>query len=301
MKSTDCYERPERMPVSAALFTAFLCALFGANAVAIKFSFAGIGIYTTAAIRFTVAALTLFLWANLTNRPLAIKRDKVVKILILTLLFVTQISLFYGGLSRTTASHGTLIGNLLPFVVLVLAHFFIPGDTITKNKSLGIMLGFAGVVLLLFDDLNTTNKIAEGDFMILLAVLIWGINGVFVKNIIGSYHPIQITFYPILIGAPFFFIEGLLWDQPMVRYFDTTILYSLMYQSIITASFGLVAWNTLLKKFGATSLHSFIFIMPISGVFFGVLLQNDPLTPNLLVSILMIAAGLIIVHRKNNS
>ncbi len=288
----------EKMGLSAILLTSFLCALFGANAVAIKYSFAGLGIYTTAALRFSLAAVTLFIFAKITRKPLALKRDKIKNIIILTILFVSQISLFYLGLSKTTASHGTLIGNLLPFVVLVLAHFYIPGDRITRNKSLGIMLGFAGVVVLFYDNIGTGTGITEGDFMILLAVLIWGINGVFVKFIIASYHPIQITFYPIVLGAPFFFVEGILWDTPMIRFIDLTIIHSLLYQSIVTASFGLVAWNSLLRRFGATSLHSFIFIMPVSGVFFGVLLLNEPLTSNLLVSILMIAAGLILVNAK---
>ncbi|MCP3932464.1 MAG: DMT family transporter, partial [Bacteroidetes bacterium] len=199
---------------------------------------------------------------------------------------------------RTTASHGTLIGNLLPFFVLILAHFFIPGDSITLRKTIGILLGFIGIILLFYDDPGIKNEVTTGDIMILGAVVIWSINAIFVKRIISSFHPIQITLYPLMMGVPIFFLEGLIWDQDMIRSIDTTIILSLFYQSIITASFGLVAWNSLLRKHGATVLHSFIFIMPISGVFFGVLLLKEPLTPNLIASILFIAIGLSIINSK---
>ena len=41
---------------SACVFTACLCTLFGANAVAIKISLAGLGVFTTAGLRFAIAA-----------------------------------------------------------------------------------------------------------------------------------------------------------------------------------------------------------------------------------------------------
>ena len=42
----------EELTFAAGLFTVFLCILFGSNAVAIKISFSGLGVFTTAAIRF---------------------------------------------------------------------------------------------------------------------------------------------------------------------------------------------------------------------------------------------------------
>ena len=43
----------------AAFFTVCLCTLFGANAVAIKISLAGLGVFTTAGLRFGIAAVAI--------------------------------------------------------------------------------------------------------------------------------------------------------------------------------------------------------------------------------------------------
>ena len=66
-----------------------------------------------------------------------------------------------------------------------------------------------------------------------------------------------------------FFLEALLWDAPMISKLDFKIMGAVLYQSLVTATFGFVTWNTLLQKYGAVALHSFIFIMPIAGVALG--------------------------------
>lgn len=286
------------MDVSAVVFTVFLCVLFGANAVAIKISLTGLGVFTTAGLRFGIAAVVIFLWAKLTGKPVRLTSHQLQLMLILGVIFYAQLSLFYLGLSRTTASHGTLIANILPFVVLVLAHFFIKEERISTKKVVGLVLGFCGVLLLLGDAGQMEEEVLRGDLFVLAAVMIWGGNAIYTKRIIGSFHPIQITLYPLAVAAPLFLVTALFFDQEMVRYVDASILGAMAYQTFVTASFGLIGWMMMIKRYGATTLHSFIFIMPISGVFFGVLLLGEPLTKNLLGSILLVTVGLIVVNRS---
>lgn len=289
------------LPLKASLNTAFLCMLFGGNAVAIKISLWGMGVFTTAGIRFALASMALLIWAKTTGQSLHCKREHGIKLLILSLLITIQLSCFYHGLSRTTASHGTLIANFLPFVVLILAHFFIPGDRITLKKTAGIVLGFSGVLFLFMDHGNVSGDTYTGDLLVCCAVLIWGCSAVYAKRIISEISVLQVTIYPMIIGSPLFLIAGFLWDGEMIRFMDSAVIQSLIYQSFVTAAYGFIAWNRMLQKFGATAVHSFIFIMPVSGVFFSVLLLGEPLTFHIAVSILLIVAGTIVVNRNSTN
>jgi drug/metabolite transporter (DMT)-like permease len=286
------------MPLSAMGFTALLCILFGANATAIKISLGGLGLFTTAAIRFGGAAMVICLWATLTGKPVRISAHQLYLMLILGLVFYVQLSFFYLGLSRTTASHGTLISNILPFVVLVLAHFFLDEERVSGRRVVGLVLGFAGVLMLLGDAGKQAQAGLQGDLFVLAAVLVWGCNAVYTKRIITTFHPIQITLFPLAISAPLFLLSALFLDQEMIARVDVPILISLLYQTLVTASFGLIGWMMMIKKYGATTLHSFIFIMPISGVFFGVMVLDEPLTVNLIGAILLVTMGLVIVNRS---
>lgn len=286
------------MTMKAAGLTILICMLFGANPVAIKYCLTGLGAFTAVGIRFTIAAVVIFFWAKHKLIPLKITQKQLGQMLILSAIFVVQLSCFYLGISKTTASHGALISNILPFLVLILAHFFIPGDTISLKKGLGITLGFLGVLFLFFDEQDLTGDLKNGDLIIFFAVILWSSNAIFVKRIISEYNAIQITLYPMIFGTPFFFLNGYLWDEQMIRVINPTVINAVLYQAIVTASFGFITWNTLLQKFGATVLHSFIFIMPLVGVLSGVLLLGEAVTLNLFASMACIVTGVVIVNLR---
>jgi len=284
------------LTLSASISAVFLGILFGANAVAIKISLTGMGPFTNAGIRFALAGAAITVFAKTTRVPLAITGKQARQLLILALIFTAQLSFFYAGMARTTASHGTLIINLLPFIILILAHFFIPGDCITFKKSAGISLGFTGVVFLFLDSATLGSGLKTGDLLVFCAVMLWGCNAVYVKRIISEVNAVQIVLYPMIFAVPVFLFCGFFWDTPMIHSLNPTIFKALFYQAFVTASFGFVAWNSLIKRYGVTAVHSFVFIMPAAGVFFGVLILDEPLTLNLLTAGFFIIAGILVVH-----
>ena len=286
----------QELSFAAGIYTVFLCILFGSNAVAVKLAFTGIGVFTSASIRFTIAAITIYLWARITGRTIGLKKGQFHQVLIFTALFTVQLSLFYLGLSKSNASRSTLLANLLPFFILFLAHFFIPGDRITRRKLYGMLLGFGGVVFMFLEKKGVAAGFRTGDLIILLAVIIWSTSAIYLKRIISTFVPFQLVLYSTLFSVPFFFLEALLWDGTMVSRLDAPVIWSLLYQSLITASFGFVAWNTMLKKYGAVSLHSFLFIMPIAGVAMGGLVLGEPITLKILLALASIVSGILVVH-----
>jgi drug/metabolite transporter (DMT)-like permease len=297
---TDQLLQNKELSFLAAMVTAGLCTLFGANAVAIKISLKGLGVFTTAGLRFSIAAVAIFFWAWITGRSFKIKKKQFRQLLIITLVFTVQLSLFYLGISKSNASRGTLLVNLQPFFTLFLAHFFIPDDRMTFRKFLGILMGFAGVVFVFLEKQGITGDFQTGDLMILTGAFLWSCSAVYTKKIIHDFAPFHLVFYPMLFSASFFFIEGFLWDGSMIAHVDITIVCALLYQSLVTASFGFVIWTTLLQKYGAVSLHSFIFIMPVAGVLLGGVVLQEPITPKILIALFLIVSGILVVHFKQD-
>lgn len=282
----------------AIIFAVFLCALFGANAVAIKASLSGLGVFTTVGFRFTIASLAISLWAKITGQHFRIKKGQVLQLLIISTIFTVQLSLFYYALSKTNASRSTLLVNLQPFFVLFLAHYFIPGDRITKRKILGIIMGFTGIVFVFLEQENVTTDFQIGDLIVLLVSFIWSCSAVYTKRIIENFEPFHLALYPMVFGLPFFYIEAFLWDSTLIGDLNPRVIGALLYQGLVTASFGFVAWNSLLQRYSAVSLHSFIFIMPIAGVFLGGLLLEEPITYSIIIALLFIVAGILVIHLK---
>jgi drug/metabolite transporter (DMT)-like permease len=286
------------LSIGVSLYALFLCALFGANTVAIKYTFSGMGAFTTAGVRFGIAVLILFIWAKWTQKPLMLKKDNWHHIAILSLSFFSQLSFFNLGLYKSQASRAILLINLLPFLVLFLAHYFIPDDRITIRKLIGICCGFIGVAFMFLEKTGLMNAVQAGDMIILAGTFIWACDTIYRKRILNDLDPLHLVFYPMAFATPFFFIEAWIWDKPMFSYLDYRIFISFAYQSFVTASFGFLAWNYLLQKHGAVSLYSFTFIMPIIGVFLSNLILSEPITFKIIFSLLCITSGIFILNFK---
>lgn len=291
------------LSLKASSWAVCLCILFGANAVAIKFTLTGLGTFTAAAVRFSIAAVTLFLWTRFTHQSIRFRKGQAHQLLIISVLFVSQISLFYVGLSKTFASRGALIVNMVPFLVLLLSHFFTQDDRITLGKLMGILMGFSGILFLFLQKRDISSELRTGDMIIFCATLMWACSAVYTKKIIRHFRPIQMVFYPLLLAVPYLYICAFMFDQPMVNAPGGRVAAAILYQGLVTGSFGFVAWNVLLQRYGAVSLHTFLFIMPVVGVLLGGLLLKEPISGNIITALVLIGAGIFItqVLKKNDT
>ena len=242
----------------------------------------------------------LFFWARVTGQVFAVPPGRRLALGLISLTFTVQLTLFYLGLSRAPASRAVLMANLQPFFLLILAHHFIPGERITRRKIAGLALGFAGVVCVIVPASAGGAGSKGGELIVMTAALVWACNGILVKRILEDITPFQVVFYPMLAAVPVSLVLSAVFDAPAVTRIDGPVAIGIVYQSLVVAAYGFVAWNRLLQTYGAVNLHVFIFIMPISGVLLGGLVLDEPLTPHLLAALGLIAAGIVCInhHQK---
>jgi drug/metabolite transporter (DMT)-like permease len=271
--------------------------LFGANTVAIKICLNALGPFTTAAIRFALAALVLSLWIGQRGHSLRLSASQWVPIGVIATAFTVQIMLLYIGLNLTSASRGVLLVNMQPFWVLLLAHFFLPGDHITGRKLLGLIAGFSGVCCLFMTADNMGSRFHGGDLVILVVAIIWAANAVYTKRVIHGFTPYQLVLYPMFLAIPCLIVAACWWEAPFdAGQFDPKVTAALLYQSLVTTAIGFVAWNRLLKRHGAVALHAYIFVIPMAGVLISRLLLGEPLTAQMLIALVLIVSGIIIIQ-----
>jgi len=292
----DTAQPEQKLSLLAAAMAAFLCSLWGANTVAIKFSLSGLGPFTSAAVRFGLSAGFLWAWAKISGQSLRPAAGQMRPLLINSILFFVQLALVYVGFTMTSASRGALLTNLQPFFLLFLAHFLLSGDRITLLKLLGLILGFTGAACVLFDRYDSSRSLMAGDLLLLGSTLIWAGCAAYTKHLVRSSSSIQIVFYQLLFSVPLFALGAPLWDAPMIVRIDFGIVAAIAFQVVLTTSFAFVAWVRLMQTYGAVALHSFVFLIPVSGVFLAALVLDEPMTRMILLALVLISAGILTVQ-----
>jgi drug/metabolite transporter (DMT)-like permease len=291
----------QKLSIFAAALAAFLCVLWGANTVAIKFSLSGLGPFTSAAVRFGISAVFLWAWARASGQSLRPARGQMRSLLINSLLFFVQLALLYVGFTMTSASRGALLINLQPFFLLFLAHLYLTGDRINLPKFVGLVLGFTGAACVLFDRQGIGGHFMTGDLLLLAATFFWACGAAYTKHLVRSMPSLQIVFYQLLFSVPLFGLGAPLWDSPMISRIDLGIAAAIAFQVLLTTTFAFVAWTRLLQTYGAVALHSFVFLIPVSGVFLAGIVLDEPMTGMILLALVLITTGILAVqfgHRR---
>lgn len=285
------------LPFWAGAWAMALAVAFGANIVAIKISLQGLGPLTASGLRFAIAAVVIIAWALATKRSLRLRPGQWRHFLVIVPLYTAQMALFYWGTGRTHASRATLLGNLQPFLVLLLAHYFLPGDRMTVRKTVGVLLGLLGVGILFFDPFAFHGDLRHGDLLILGSVLLWSVSTIYVKRIIEGFESFHLALHPMLVEAPLLLVAGYFFDEPPVGPVSWTVMAALCYQAVVSAAFGLVVWMHLAQRYGAVALNSYGFLMPVAGVLLSGALLGEPIDKfPMVLALLLVVTGVLWIN-----
>ena len=116
--------------------------------------------------------------------------------------FVVSQSLTAWALDYTSPVYFSLIATLTPVAVMLCAALFI-GEKITPLKSLGVLLGIAGAVLmvLMSQSLGSGKNDLLGISLAILSVLTWAVYLIITRNVASKYSPVTQMKYVFLISA----------------------------------------------------------------------------------------------------
>lgn len=209
-----------------------------------------------------------------------------------------QLLLGYGVLI-TTAANASLILALNPLTTALLASIFID-EKFTRNLGLGILLGFAGVVLVVLSKSpdGSLEFSLTGDFIMFLAMLTYVIGGLLIKKLLETAIPtLVVTAYSTLIGAILLNLGTIVSFGPSVYgqiHFSTTAVFVLLLSAWGSTALGTLGWNHGIKHLGANRTAVFLNGMPFASMVGGVVFLNEKIAWIHIVALMLTSVGIII-------
>jgi drug/metabolite transporter (DMT)-like permease len=298
MMDTDP-EVGDKLDTKAAILLTVLCLIWGLNAVAIKFSNEGIAPLFGAGLRSVIATVCLMAW--MIRKRLEWFPGRLFDGFIIGFLFGVEFGLLYLALLYTTASSAWILLYTSPFFHALGAHLFLIGDRLSWNKAAGLILSFAGILILLSTHLGLSSKMQQitGDLLAISAAVLWALSTVYIKRrLVSAVSPYHTLFYQILFSIPILFLFSFVFQETPISHVDWLILLSVAYQGILVAFFSYLGWFFLVHTYAISRLSSFSFLTPVFATLAGVGLLNEPLTLRLIVSLILVSIGIYVVNRK---
>jgi drug/metabolite transporter (DMT)-like permease len=217
-----------------------------------------------------IGAVVLF-WAVYATRFERIRRDDLLRLALCGLFGVTSNQLmFFNGLSMTSPVNASIIMTSNPILVLVVSSVLLK-TAITARKVLGIALGAAGALILLYLSAGSFNTHIswQGDLLILGNAISYGIYLVLVKPLMMKYRPTTVIAWVFLFGALFVLPIG--WSQ--VQAIDFSSFTPSNYWAVAYVIIGTTFLAYLLNSFALTRVmptvvSMYIYLQPLfAGLF----------------------------------
>lgn len=279
----------------------FTYAIWGGSAVSTKVALTTASPLFLSGLRMGIMLLVLAVWIVAKGISVKPEKEELAVLLLNGLLSTLVMALFNEGLSLTTASRGTVFMHTYPFFVAGLAQFLLVGDRLSRQKFIGLVVAFVGVVALFVGKGGASSGSLAGDLMVILSALVLANQFVWQKKLVRRMNPAKLLFWSGLVSLPIFFSSGLFLEEGWIGPPSAAAVLAILYLGLVIGGYCFLFQITMLKYLSPNLLASFSFLVPVTGVIYSILLLREPLTQGLVIGAVLVAVGIFVVNYRSKA
>ncbi len=202
------------------------------------------------------------------------------------------------GTAKINSYLAAILMSTTPLSGSILAHIFTKDEKLSFLKSLGVLIGFSGIILLFFDKVIINSENYLYALITILGSTFYCIGGLLtlkLRNKKNENVTTSTTLWSVIFLLPF----SLIFETPWNSNPTMTATLSLLYLGIVATGLAWLIRFRILTVNGLVFQTQVAYLIPIFGIFFGYFLMNEIITWRVLLSLVIILIG-IYIFKKNN-
>ena len=288
----------EARPIDLALLV-LLGLIWGSSFFNIKIATYSYEPFTLALVRVMFAILPLYLLCKINKIKIeAFSKNWKPYALIGLCNIAIPFTLIAIGTSKINSYLAAILMSTTPISGSLLAHFFTKNEKITLFKSIGIIIGFIGVVFLFLDRLiiNESNYVFA--LITILGSTFYSIGGIMTLKLKKKGNE-NVTTSTTLWSVIFLFPLSIFFEKPWTLNPSIESTIALLYLGVVATGLAWLIRFRILTVNGLVFQTQVAYLIPIFGVLFGYFLMDEIITWKVLISLIIIILGIYIVKRNN--
>ena len=203
------------------------------------------------------------------------------------------------GIKSVQSNLAAILMSTTPLSSTVLGHFYTTNERFNLVKTIGILIGFSGIVFLFSDNLLIDSNNFSSALLILLGSTCYVIGGVLTlkiskkknENVTGS-----ILIWATIILIPIVCFVDKPWNlEPRL---DSTI--SVIYLGLVSTGLAWLLRFKILVKNGLIFQSQVSYLIPIFGTILSYIFLKELITFKVLISLIAVVVGIYIVQKGNS-
>ena len=201
--------------------------------------------------------------------------------------------------AERTISSGmaSILNATVPLFTILVAAVFLPEDGMTAPKVLGLLVGFAGVFVLVSDQLQlgTNNLLAIG--AMLLAAAAYGSSNVFARRNLRGMRPAAQAFGQTLLAWSIMLPASTVAEQSIFHLPHLPLTWlAVGWLGLIGTAMATMLHYSLMNSVGPTRTSLVTYCFPLVGMILGLIFLSEPLKWQLFLGAALIISGVWMVN-----
>ena len=291
--------RKDRLDGVGLAALAAVTLLLAANQIIVKEVNAGLQPVFFAGARSALAVVFVYGWLRYRGLWGRVRVADLGPGLLIGTVFAAEFLCLFMALDLTLVSRASVIFYSMPVWMGILAHFYLPGERLTRIRTAGLALAFAGTAwAILSRGTGPGAGSILGDLLALAGALGWaGTAFIARKSRLSSAGPEVQLFWMVLVSAPILLALSPLFG-PLIRDVQPIHWAALVFQASVVVAGGFICWLWLLSVYPTSTVASFSFLTPIFAITMGHFLYAESLTPGLLIGAALVGLGIILINQR---
>jgi drug/metabolite transporter (DMT)-like permease len=205
------------------------------------------------------------------------------------------------GMQFITSGVAGLLMGTIPLIIIVMAHFALPGERLNLPRIIGFLVGFAGIVVLIGPEnlvnLKTHGKELLGQLAVVAGCLMYGVNAIATKRF---KLPGTIPVAAAVLSAGAIMATFNAWLQsplPQGPYPLSAVL-ALFGLGFIPTGLATVLWFKAVERTSPTFTSMSNYLVPVYALVFGALTLGEHIGLNVIAALALIMTGIFVSRIK---
>lgn len=202
-------------------------------------------------------------------------------------------------LGITQASNVALLVCTTPIFTALLVHWIFK-EPLRKTMIIGSFIALIGVGLVVFSGSVLLQINPLGDFLSIMAALMWAVYCLILKPLGKKYPTAFITRKVFLYSVLSLFIY-FLFDPLQVKtevLFHPVVTLNLLFLGIVASMICFIAWNAAVKVLGPSRTANYIYVQPFSTLVLSSIILSEVITLASMIGALCIIGGVYLAEKE---
>jgi drug/metabolite transporter (DMT)-like permease len=272
-----------------------------------SFLFIGVAVkelppFTIVAARIVLAAVALCLVLRLMGSALPRGRQVWAAFLGMGILNnVIPMSLIVWGQGHIASGLASILNATTPLFIVVVAHFLTTDERLTRQRFIGVLIGFAGVAVMIGSAaFQSWNVSIPAQLAVLGAALSYAFASVFGRRFKAmGITPIATAAGQVTASSAILLPLSLLVDRPWTLPEPSAVtILALIGLALVSTALAYILFFRLLAGAGATNAGLVTLLIPVSAILLGTLFLDETLAIRHFAGMALIGAGLLLIDGR---